>query len=85
MNKPLHFTAHAKTVISERSLDLKWIERTVHSPEWCEDAPSGPPMERRYRRISECGDRVLRVICLEMATEIRIITAFLDRHARMPQ
>lgn len=34
MNKPLHFTAHAKTVISERSLDLKWIERTVHSPEW---------------------------------------------------
>lgn len=85
MNKPLRFTEHAKTVISERSLDLEWIERTVHSPEWRETDPSGPPIERRYRRIHECGDRVLRVICLEMDTEIRIITAFLDRNARMPQ
>jgi hypothetical protein len=85
MKKPLRFTAHAKTVISERSLDLEWIRRTVHSPEWRETDPSGLPIERRYRHIHECSDRVLRVICLETDTEIRIITAFLDRNARMPK
>ncbi|WP_159948531.1 DUF4258 domain-containing protein [Rhizobium sp. 18065] len=85
MSKPLHFTSHAQTVISERQLDRQWIERTVRDPDWQETDPSGLPTERRYRSIPECGDRILRVICLETEEEIRIITAFLDRKARMPQ
>lgn len=85
MSKPLHFTAHSQTVILERQIDRIWVERTIHEPDWRELDPSGPPTERRYRRIPECGDRILRVICLETDTEIRIITAFLDRKAKMPQ
>ncbi|MDH4439656.1 MAG: DUF4258 domain-containing protein [Rhizobium sp.] len=85
MPKPLHSTLHAETVISERQLDLAWIEKTVREPEWTEADHSGPPTERRYRRIPEREERILRVICLETATEIRIITAFLDRRVRMPQ
>ena len=85
MPKPLHFTLHAETVISERQLDRTWIEKTVHEPDWREPDPSGPPTERRYRRIPECSDRILRAICLETETEIRIITAFLDRKARIPR
>ncbi|PYB75476.1 DUF4258 domain-containing protein [Rhizobium wuzhouense] len=83
--KPLHFTLHTETVISERQLDRAWIELTVRDPEWAEADPSGPPTERRYRRVPEREERILRVICLETATEIRIITAFLDRKARMPR
>jgi hypothetical protein len=83
--KPLHFTLHAETVISERQLDRAWIELTVRKPDWRETDPSGPPTERRYRRVPERDDRIMRVICLETATEIRIITAFLDRNARMPR
>ncbi len=83
--KLLHFTVHAETVISERQLDRAWIERTVREPEWTEADPAGPPTERRYRRIPERDDRIVRVICLETTTEIRIITAFLDRKARMPR
>jgi hypothetical protein len=83
--KPLQFTLHAETVISERQLDRVWIELAVRDPEWTETDPSGPPTERRYRRIPERDDRIMRVICLETATEIRIITAFLDRKARMPR
>jgi Domain of unknown function (DUF4258) len=85
MSKPLHFTLHAETVISERQLDRAWIELTVREPEWREMDPSGPPTERRYRRIPQRDDRIMRVICLETATDIRIITAFLDRKARMPR
>lgn len=83
--KPLQFTLHAETVISERQLDRAWIELTAREPDWTETDPSGPPTERRYRRIPERDDRIMRVICLETATEIRIITAFLDRKARMPR
>jgi hypothetical protein len=83
--KPLHFTLHAETVISERQLDRAWIELTVREPEWRETDPSGPPTERRYRRIPQCDGRIMRVICLETETEIRIITAFLDRKARIPR
>ncbi|WP_168801164.1 DUF4258 domain-containing protein [Rhizobium rhizophilum] len=72
-------------MISERQLDRSWIELTVREPDWHEADPSGPPTERRYRRIPQRDDRIMRVICLETATEIRIITAFLDRKARMPR
>jgi hypothetical protein len=40
--------------------------------------------ERRFATISEREDRVLRVVCLESDTEIRVITVFLDRSARRP-
>ncbi|WP_082347853.1 DUF4258 domain-containing protein [Rhizobium sp. AAP116] len=85
MSKPLHVTAHAKTVILERQLEFDWIERTVRNPDWSESDPSGLPTERRFGRIPEREDRILRVIRLESETEIRIITAFLDRNARMPR
>lgn len=85
MSKPLHFTAHAKTVTLERQLELDWIERVVRNPDWREHDPTGPPTERRFCRIAEREDRILRVICLETEAEIRIITAFFDRNARMPQ
>lgn len=85
MRKPLHFTLHAETVMAERQLQKAWIERAVYEPEWREADPSGPLAERRYRRIPECDGKALRVICLETETAIRIITAFLDRKARMPQ
>ncbi|WP_367570662.1 DUF4258 domain-containing protein [Pseudorhizobium pelagicum] len=85
MRKPLHFTLHAEPVMSERQLQRAWIERPVYEPEWREADPSGPPKERRYRRLPECDGRIVRVICLETETAIRIITAFLDRKARMPQ
>jgi hypothetical protein len=85
MVKPLRFTDHSETVVSERQLDKAWIERAVREPDWRETDPSGHPVERRYRRLPECADRVLRVICLESETEIRIITAFLDRKAQEPR
>lgn len=84
MIKPLRITTHCATVMSERLIDLAWVERTVRTPDWVVQDPSGPPTERRYGTVPEREHRILRVVCLENDVEIRIITAFLDRKARHP-
>ncbi|PSJ62245.1 DUF4258 domain-containing protein [Mesorhizobium soli] len=82
--KPIKYTAHAETVIYERQLERAWIEDAVHMPDWREADSSSSAVERRFRIIHERGDRVLRVVCVETADEIRIISAFLDRRAKRP-
>ena len=83
--KQLIFTRHAADAIAERSLEREWIERAVYAPEWEATDPRQPDAVRRFRAIEEHGERVLRVVCLETATEIRILTAFFDRGARKPK
>jgi hypothetical protein len=85
MEKPLRYTSHCETVMAERQIDRDWVERAVCDPDWCAPDPSGPPTERRFCRIPQRDNRVLRVVCLESETEIRIITAFFDRNAREPR
>ncbi len=85
MEKPLRYTAHCETVMAERQPVHQWVEKTVRHPDWSETDPSGPPVERRFRRIVERDNRIMRVVCLETDAEIRIITAFLDRKASQPR
>jgi hypothetical protein len=85
MEKPLRYTTHCETVMAERQIDRDWVEQTVNDPDWSTPDPSGPPAERRFRRIAQRDNRVLRVVCLETETEIRIITVFFDRNAREPR
>ena len=82
--KPLRFTRHAQTVMQERDLSLAWVEASFRSPEW-EEPNHRPGVRRRFRAIPEQGGPVLRVACVETDTEIRILSAFLDRRARRPQ
>lgn len=85
MAKPVRLTTHAETVLRERQLERQWIERTAQSPEWTDSDPSSPDVERRFRAVPERDSRILRVVCVETASEIRIISAFLDRKARRPE
>ncbi len=82
--KSLRLTQHAQDVIDARKIDLVWIERAVHSPEWIVVDPRRPGVERRFRAIPEYGNRVLRAACYETEDEIRILTVFFDRDARRP-
>lgn len=84
MLKPARYSLHAETVVRERRLEKAWIEATVSNPDWVEPDPAGNGAERRYRQLPECGNRHMRVVCVETASEIRIISAFLDRGARRP-
>jgi hypothetical protein len=80
--KPITLTVHAEHAIKERDLDRIWIERAVRKPDWREPDSSGA--ERRFRAIPERDGRILRVVCAETDTEVRVITVFLDRKARRP-
>ena len=85
MPKPIRYTLHAETVLIERDLAKEWVERTVYQPEWRTSEPRDSSAERRFRTLPERHGRILRVICVESTTEIRIISVFLDRRARRPE
>lgn len=85
MPKPIRYTAHAETVLRERQLEREWIERTVQSPEWTQNDAMNSDAGRRFGAVPEREGRILRVVCVETADEIRIISAFLDRKARRPE
>ncbi len=82
--KVLVFTVHAETVLAERSLPRYVVELAARAPDWTRPDPNDPLLEHRFRQLPDYGDRVLRVVCLEDAHKIRIVTAFLDRRARKP-
>jgi hypothetical protein len=81
--KPVVLTAHAKHVANERGIPELVIKAAVQAPDWMEPDPSGA--ERRFKAIEAFGDRILRIVCTETDTELRVITVFFDRNARSPR
>ena len=84
-DKPIAYTRHAGDVLRERGLDPDWVEAAVRNPDWVVSDPVTEGATRRFKSIEDFGDRTLRVVCLENASEIRILTAFFDRKARRPR
>ena len=80
MKKQVSLTEHARVRLRERRIDPKWIDETVHHPDWVEPGDRG--VERRFRAISEFDGRVLRVVCVETDSSIRVISVMFDRNAR---
>ena len=66
----------------ERQIESEWIARTVNAPQWLEADPADPGVQRLFAAVPERDGRYLRVVCVETATEIRILSVFLDRRAR---
>jgi hypothetical protein len=82
--KRIVWTRHAKDVCTERDIAEEAVSRALLSPEWREPDARTPGAERRFLSLPERDGRVLRVVCFETETEIRVLTAFLDRRARRP-
>jgi len=70
---------HAEIVLVERGIPVKWMERTIAHPELRERDSGDPALERRWRRIPEYGDRVLRVVVDTTIDPPRVISVFFDR------
>jgi len=77
-------TEHAQQALARRQIPLEWLERVLNAPEATEADPLGPDLEHRLGRISELGDRVLRVIVNRKKTPLRVVTAFFDRRRTLP-
>jgi hypothetical protein len=68
--------------LQERQFDPKWIERIARDPDWIEPEPDDATLERRFGGVEEAEGRILRVVCAETETEIRILSVMFDRNAR---
>ena len=78
-------TTHAATAITERGIAIAWVARTIRRPERTEIDRWDPTLKHALRRISERGDRVLRVVYNDSAQPLRVVTAYFDRRQREPQ
>jgi hypothetical protein len=76
---PFSLTAHARHVASERGILLEWVERVVTCPQRTEADPNDSTLTHALGRISEYGDRVLRVVYNEAVEPRRIVTVYFDR------
>lgn len=75
-------SAHAQTVIAERSIDPEWIERVLAKPERIANDESDPVLRHAIGRIPEYGNRVLRVVYNGSVEPVRVVTAYFDRTLR---
>lgn len=75
-------TDHARARISERNIQLEWIERTISTPDLIELDSEDPTKRHAFKVIPEYGDRVLRVIYNESSIPWSIISAYFDRSRR---
>jgi len=73
-------TSHFEDMLQERGIERDWADLAVLQPDRTEDHADGT---RHYiRRISEFGDRWLRVIVNVASDPERRVTAFFDRRLR---
>ena len=75
-------SAHAQTVIAERSINREWIERFLANPEQAEGSKNDPTLRYAIARIPEHGNRALRVVYNASVEPVRVVTAYFDRTLR---
>ena len=78
-NPSYELTRHARDVMRERKIRPEWLERVFWEPELVKVGGSNPLHERRFRRIPEFGNRVLRVVVNTEFVPVRIVSVFFDR------
>jgi hypothetical protein len=75
-------TRHAEDALLKRKIEKEWLERVLAFPQRIEAGATDPMLEHRLAVISECDNRVLRVIINPHTNPIRVITLFFDRKIR---
>jgi len=75
-------TKHAQEALEEREIPVEWLERTLAAPELVLTDPEDATVERRFRRIPECGGRVLRVAVNTAVEPNRVVSVFFDRRMK---
>ena len=75
-------TKHARQSLAEREISAEWMERTLATPELVLPDPDDALVERRFRRIPEFGDRVLRVAVNTAVEPNRVVSVFFDRQMK---
>lgn len=72
-------TRHAKDVLEERNISIKWLEQILSHSEKKEVDQADKNLEHYLGRIKEYGNRVLRVVVNKSTKPVKIVTLFFDR------
>jgi len=72
-------TRHARDVMREREIPLEWVERAFCRAELVEVSGANLLQEKRFCRIPEFGNRVLRVVVNTEFVPPRVVSVFFDR------
>ena len=75
-------TQHAQDVLAERGILISWVERVLKQPQRVEPDNNDPELEHRLARITEHGNRVLRVVVNKTVRPVLVITVYFDRAMR---
>lgn len=75
-------TKHAQQAMAERKISVIWMERALSNPELVQPDPEDKSIERRFRRIPEYGDRILRVAVNTTVDPNRVVSVFFDRRMK---
>jgi hypothetical protein len=75
-------THHAENVLVKRKIKKEWLEQVLAFPQRIEPDATDSILEHRLAVISECENRVLRVIINPHTNPIQVITLFFDRKIR---
>ena len=74
------YTQHCRDMLLERDIDTVWVEGAITEPEKTDEPGDGT---RHYLlRISERGNRWLRVVVNVTTEPHRAVTVFFDRRLR---
>ncbi len=70
---------HALIMIREREISIEWIEKVFYNPDITENDRNDTALLHALGKISEHGDRVLRVIYNDVIKPRKIVTVYFDR------
>lgn len=75
-------SAHAQTVMAERSINVDWLERVLVNPKKVEADKEHRDLRHALGRIPEHDNRVLRVVYNGVVEPVRVVTVYFDRTLR---
>ena len=75
-------TEHARDVLDERRISLRWMERVLATPALIQPSLTDSDLENRFGKIVEFDDRVLRVIVNTQVVPERVVSVYFDRRMK---
>lgn len=82
MVEGFELSEHARHQMRERNIQSSWIEETISVPERLLPLADSHGNTHYLKRISDFGDRWLRVVVNPTVEPKRVITIFFDRRVK---
>ena len=82
LNKDYIFSEHAFFAVTVREIDNDWLLRCLEIPDLTELSKKDESVTYYFKKISENGERVLRVAVNTKVDPKVIVTAYFDRTMR---